>query len=72
MTHQSGVSEVIDNALKYDFWDTNKLADQIVALALSKSLTKSLQRNVSNEYKRITWNDMAKKCIDMYKKVGNR
>mgnify|MGYP000844293418 FL=1 len=72
LTHQSGVSEVIDNALKYDFWDTNKLADQIVALALSKSLTKSLQRNVSNEYKRITWNDMAKKCIDMYKKVGNR
>ena len=31
MSKQSGVSEVIEHALKVDFWDTDEMANKIVA-----------------------------------------
>lgn len=69
LTHQSGVSEIIWSALKYDFWDIHKLADEILAIAGSDALLHSLQNNVQNEYRKITWNDLAKKCMKVYNRV---
>ena len=69
LTHQSGVSEIIWSALKYDFWDIRKLADEILAVAGSPALLNSLQNNVQNEYRKITWNDLAKKCLKVYNKA---
>ena len=69
LTKQSGVSEVIWSALKYDFWDKNKLADEILAVASSKSLQKALSNNVKHEYNRMTWDQVAKKCLRMYNNI---
>lgn len=66
ITKQSGVGEILQSVLRYDFWDTEKLADQLVALATSPALRDSLKRNVKNEYARISWNDVAEKCIHVY------
>lgn len=66
MTNQSGVSEVLNSIFTYDFWDTDKLANQIVAIAKSDALKKSLQENVLREYTRVSWSDIAKKCIHNY------
>ena len=66
MTNQSGVSEVLDSIFTYDFWDVEKLANQIVAVAKSPALKKELQENVLKEYTRISWNDIARKCISTY------
>lgn len=67
LTHQSGVSEVIQAAFKYDFWDVDRLADQLVGIATSEALQHSLKTDVSKEYARISWQDVADKCMRLYK-----
>lgn len=69
LTNQSGVSEVIWSALKYDFWDTHKLADEILAIAGSNALLNTLQDNVKAEYQKITWDELAEKCLKIYNKI---
>ncbi|MBR3248868.1 glycosyltransferase family 4 protein [Candidatus Saccharibacteria bacterium] len=66
LTHQSGVSEIIWSALKYDFWDTKKLADEILAVADNSVLKDTLRHNVSQEYQKISWDKVAKKCLNVY------
>ena len=66
LTKQSGVSEVIWSAMTYDFWDKEKLADEILAVVENPALKQSLQDNVKNEYCKISWNEVAKKCLKIY------
>ncbi|MBR3256560.1 glycosyltransferase family 4 protein [Candidatus Saccharibacteria bacterium] len=72
LTNQSGVSEVIWSALKYDFWDIHKLVDEILAVAGSKALLDNLQDDVKAEYSRITWDELAEKCLKIYNKLVKR
>jgi len=74
ITKQSGVAEVLDSIFRYDFWDTNKLADQIVGIATSPALKNSLKADVKNEYTRLSWTDVAKQCMRVYEqmKIGAR
>jgi glycosyltransferase involved in cell wall biosynthesis len=67
LTKQSGVAEVLSSIFRYDFWDVQRLADQIVGIATSDSLRNELKVNVTNEYARLSWNDVAAKCMDLYK-----
>ena len=67
ISRQSGVGEVLNNIMRFDYWDVNKLADEIVNIAESPALQKSLKKNVKNEYARISWQDAAKKCLKLYK-----
>ena len=69
LTKQSGVSEIIWSAMTYDFWDEKKLADEIVSIAENPALKKELQENVKNEYHKISWNEVAKKCLKTYNKT---
>ena len=69
LTKQSGVSEIIWSALKYDFWDEKKLADEILTVASSPALKETLQQNVKREYHKISWNQVAKKCLKIYNKT---
>lgn len=66
ISRQSGVGEVLKNIFRYDFWDTDTLANQLVAIALSPSLATSLRRGVQQEYAKLSWNDVAAKCIQVY------
>lgn len=66
LTKQSGVSEIIWSAMTYDFWDQEKLANEILAVANNPVLKESLQTNVKNEYKKVSWNQVAKKCLGLY------
>lgn len=68
LTNQSGVSEVLKSTFKYDFWDIDRLADQIVGIATSEALQNSLKKDVANEYARVSWKDVAKQCMTMYSK----
>ena len=72
LTHQSGVSEIIWSALKYDFWDEQKLADEILAIAGSSALSQSLRENVLHEYRQISWDKVAKKCLKIYNKTKQK
>lgn len=66
LTKQSGVSEIIWSALKYDFWDEKKLADEILAITKNPALKTELTKNIKNEYNQISWNKVAKKCLKVY------
>lgn len=69
LSKQSGVSEIIWSALKYDFWDERKLADEILAVANNPVLLKALRQNVQHEYQKISWDKVAKKCLKIYNKI---
>ena len=69
LTKQSGVSEIIWSAMTYDFWDREKLADEILAIIENPALKQSLQDNVREEYHKISWDKVAKKCLRIYNKT---
>ncbi len=66
LTKQSGVGEVLNSVFRYDFWDEDRLADQLVGIATSRVLKDTLQDNVQREYARISWHDVAQKCFSVY------
>jgi len=70
LTKQSGVAEVLKSVMEYDFWDEEKLADEIVAVSKSGALKSTLQDGISREYLKISWDDIAKKCIQVYNEVS--
>ena len=65
----SGVSEVLTHALKVDFWDTEDMANKILAVISHKSLKELLWINSRQEIKKISWDVASKKCIDYYAKM---
>lgn len=69
LTKQSGVSEIIWSAMTYDFWDEAKLADEILSIAENPALKNSLSENIKNEYQKISWNQVAEKCLKIYNKA---
>lgn len=69
VTKQSGVGEVLNSIFRYDFWDTEKLADQLVGIATSSALRDSLKRDVKLEYARLSWGDVARRCMHMYNRM---
>lgn len=69
VTKQSGVGEVLDSVFRYDFWDVDRLADQLIAIATSPALQSSLRNNVRSEYARLSWDDVARRCIANYSRA---
>ncbi len=70
ITKQSGVAEILRSIMSYDFWDEEKLADAIVAISKSQALKQTLQKGIKREYHRISWDDIAKKCLSVYNEVA--
>lgn len=71
LTKQSGVAEVIKSSFRYDFWDDDKLANEILAVAKSPALKATLQDSIKHEYRKISWKDVAEKCRKVYNDIDN-
>jgi len=69
VTKQSGVGEVLHSIVRYDFWDEDKLVGALVNIAESPALVTSLRDGIKHEYARISWDDVAKKCVEVYDEV---
>ena len=69
ISKQSGVSEVLENCVKVDFWDTHLMADKIIELLKDKKEYNRLKKDGREEVKKIKWEDSARKCIGVYNKV---
>lgn len=69
LTHQSGVSEIVCSALKYNYWDIKKLAAEILAVSSNPVLKESLQKNLKKEHCSYTWTNLAKKCLKIYSQI---
>ncbi|MCP4758329.1 MAG: glycosyltransferase [Planctomycetes bacterium] len=70
ISKSSGASEVLTHALKCDFWDTEAMADKIVAVLRHPPLGQTLRRHGVIDIKRLTWADAAAKCGRVYEEVA--
>jgi glycogen(starch) synthase len=67
ISKQSGISEVLSNCLKVDFWDEDEMANQIVSLLQNQSLREELHRNSYKEFERMNWSTAADKLMNIYR-----
>ncbi len=70
VSKQSGVAEVITHALKVDFWDTDEIANNILAVIKNKVLRDTLQKEGLTQVKEITWGKAALKMKTLYQTLA--
>lgn len=69
VSKQSGVSEVLKNTLKVDFWDIEEMANKILAVLEYDALPKDLKKESTKEIKLLTWSRSADKMLEIYSQV---
>ena len=66
ISKQSGVAEVLDYAVKVDYWDVDSMADAIYGLITYPALAKMFAKKGLEEVTNLKWNDAAKKVKAVY------
>jgi glycosyltransferase involved in cell wall biosynthesis len=66
ISKSSGVSEVLEHALKVDFWDIGEMANTIVAVLRHPPFASTLRENASAEIRQMTWDKAAGACLRLY------
>lgn len=66
ISYQSGISEVLKNTFKVDYWDVNRMASQILALSQHQSLRDEMLSAAKKEIAKHSWHDQAQKVWDVY------
>lgn len=69
ISKQSGVAEVLRNAIKIDFWDVDAMADAIFGLLHYHSISKMFKELGSEELKKLKWEHVAAKLVTVYEKL---
>jgi glycosyltransferase involved in cell wall biosynthesis len=69
VSKQSGVAETLAHALKVDFWDTEELANKIIAALRYPSLHKQLATYGQQEAQNLTWGRAAQKLLPIYRSL---
>ena len=67
---QSGVCEVLQHVLKVDFWDTQEMANKIVAVLRHPPLARTLRSHATIELKKLTWDHAAQKTHALYERLA--
>lgn len=66
VSKQSGVSEVLQHALKVDFWDTDEMANKIVSVLNYDALPKDLRKESGKEIVNLSWERSADRMLEIY------
>jgi glycogen(starch) synthase len=69
ISKQSGVAEVLQHALKVDFWDVKEMANMIIAVLRHPPLHRMLREHGSFEIRKLTWEGAAERCLSVYREV---
>jgi glycosyltransferase involved in cell wall biosynthesis len=69
ISRQSGVSEVLNHALKVDFWDIDELTDLIIGALKYSTLRTDLVSMAQKEVKTLNWHKSAQSVEALYKKL---
>ncbi len=69
ISNQTGVSEVLRNCFKVDFWDTDQMADMILSLCNNKALAETMRIESYKEYQAQTWRTSTAIMKDSYKQA---
>jgi glycosyltransferase involved in cell wall biosynthesis len=66
ISRQSGVSEILQHAIKVDFWDIHAMADAIYGILKYDGLSNMLRNNVKEEVDNLKWEKAASKVKEIY------
>ena len=69
ISKQSGVAEVLDYAVKVDYWDVDAMADAIYGLITYPALSKMFAKKGLEEVTSLKWNNAAAKIKSVYEEV---
>jgi len=69
ISKQTGISEILKHTLTVDFWDTDDIANKILALLQYSALHKEIQDKGYLEAKSATWTIPASKCLNIYQEL---
>jgi len=69
ISKQSGVSEVVNHALKTDFWDVDEMANKIVNVLQYPELHAELKENCIREVQKFNLDEPARKTREIYEKL---
>lgn len=66
VSKQSGVTEILKNCLKVDYWDVNEMANNITSVVQNDGLAQTLSANAYNEYQNLSWDNSASDVMGIY------
>jgi len=70
LSKSSGVAELLfRGAMKVDFWDTEQMANKIIALLTYPELAEELRRQATAEIRALTWDAAARQCRLVYREL---
>lgn len=69
VSKQSGVAEILPDALKVDFWDVELLTKQILDILNNPSKTKKMIQKNNELVKELNWDKPAERVIEVYERV---
>ena len=69
ISKQSGVAEVLDHAIKVDYWDIDALADAIYGIITYPTLANYMQREGYNEVNQLKWENASLKLKNIYESL---
>lgn len=69
ISKQSGVGEVLTHALKVDFWDTDEMANKIVAVLRHPPLGQTMREHGSFALRALTWERAGLACVQSYQRA---
>ena len=70
MSNQSGVAELVKNAVKVDYWDSAKMAEAIIGLLENDQFRKKIAQKGQKEAQKIIWESAALKVHKVYKSLA--
>ena len=69
ISKQSGVAEILNHALKIDFWDVDAMADSIYGLCHYDGLSNMFKKHGKIEVENLKWENAALKVKHVYEEV---
>jgi glycogen synthase len=69
ISKQSGVKEILKNAVTIDFWDIDKLSEEICRLLSDKQYAAAVVEKCRDDMKNIRWDAAARTLINIYNEV---
>lgn len=70
ISKQSGVAEVLQHAIKVDFWDVDSMADAIYGIISYDALGQMFREYGKKEVDSIKWDNAAKRIKEVYKNLS--
>ncbi len=64
-----GANEIIGHKLEVDFWDSEKMAEYVLALQRYPELRRTLREKAMSNRSRITWEAQAAKVMELYQSI---